>query len=649
MNLPPAASSGQIDSSAAFDRRLPALWRERQRFVILDSAFDGGRRFLLWWQAWQRDPHRCAQLHVISASPEIASGCAAAVHRDDDGTMRELAAELARSWPPVTPNVHRLAFERGRVQWLLMPLPLSEALRELTGEVDAFLLSADAQSNPVDPERPGGCAPCSNPPFTIEPRLAKALARLASPEATLNFDGPPTASNAESHRALRSAGFAPALPSSDSPADQDTSWRYAPGFVPRRSTSRNAKALPTGEAHDVLVIGGGLAGCAMAWALAEQGLRSTVFERCHGPALETSGNPAGLFHGIVNPQDGAHARFNRAAALEAQRAVSIALAGHGAQGSASGLLRLETAPMDVAAMRDRLARLHLPPAYVQVLSAQEASARCGWPLQHPAWWYPGGGWVQPGALARSFLERAGERTTLRANVRVDSLARGPKGWQLLDERGATLAEAEHVVLANAGDALRLLRPWMPPSTPDAWPMRAVRGQISIGRLDHMAGLRLPHVPVTGSGYLLPAFDNEVIFGATSQTDDHDPAVRNSDHLHNLAQLSRLSGVNLGPSADVLRGRTGWRWSTDDRLPVLGLVPDLAAAALVDDLEQPNNVPRLTGLHACTAFGSRGITWAALAAQVVAASISGAPLPIEASLRDCVDAARFVSRQSRRCA
>jgi tRNA 5-methylaminomethyl-2-thiouridine biosynthesis bifunctional protein len=53
------------------------------------------------------------------------------------------------------------------------------------------------------------------------------------------------------------------------------------------------------------------------------------------------------------------------------------------------------------------------------------------------------------------------------------------------------------------------------------------------------------------------------------------------------------------------------------------------------------------LHTCTAFGSRGITWAALAAQVVAASISGAPLPIEASLRNCVDAARFVSRRSRR--
>ena len=561
--------------------------------------------------------------------------------------MHELTTELTHAWPPITPNFHRLAFDGARVQWLLVPLPLGAALRELVGEVDAFWLGSDARPTPVEALPPGSLEPVPCSPLVIDPRLAKALARLAAPEATLAFDNPPAASDTESHRALRSAGFARAAPVPDSPADANALWRYQPGFTPRRSPSRRVRIQSKVTPSHVLVIGGGLAGCAVAWALAEEGVRSTVFERRHGPALETSGNPAGLFHGIVNPQDGAHARFNRAAALEAQRAVAIALASHGVQGSAAGLLRLETAPMDVAAMRDRLTCLQLPPSYVQVLSAQEASARCGWPVPHPAWWYPGGGWVQPGGLARSFLERAGERTTLRADVQVDSLARGPNGWQLLDERGATLAEAEHVVLANAGDALRLLRPWMPPSNPEVWPMKSVRGQISIGSLEGLAGLRLPHVPVTGSGYLLPALRDEVIFGATSQTDDDDATVRDSDHQRNLAQLSRLTGVDLGSRTADLRGRTGWRWGTDDRLPLLGPVPDLVAASLMNDLEQPRDVPRLAGLHACTAFGSRGITWAALAAQVVAASISGAPLPIEASLRDCVDAARFVSRRSRR--
>ena len=52
-------------------------------------------------------------------------------------------------------------------------------------------------------------------------------------------------------------------------------------------------------------------------------------------------------------------------------------------------------------------------------------------MQHPAWWYPGGGWVQPGGLARSFLERAGERTTLRADVQHASASdNGRWGWRL---------------------------------------------------------------------------------------------------------------------------------------------------------------------------------------------------------------------------
>jgi tRNA 5-methylaminomethyl-2-thiouridine biosynthesis bifunctional protein len=40
-------------------------------------------------------------------------------------------------------------------------------------------------------------------------------------------------------------------------------------------------------------------------------------------------------------------------------------------------------------------------------------------------------------------------------------------------------------------------------------------------------------------------------------------------------------------------------------------------------------------------------WAALAAQIAAASITGAPMPIEASLLDSVDAARFVVREAAR--
>jgi len=623
VTLAPTGSAEPVDSAASLCRLLSPEWQNRARFVVLDGVFAGGQHFLECWQAWQQDERRCDRLHVISVSQQFAL---------DADLAHPWSSALRDAWPTLTPNIHRLSFEDGRVQWLLVPLSLGAALRELVAEIDAFWLSRSEWGSD------NGCA--------FDPRLAKALARLAAAQATLSFDAQPATSAEDPSPALRPAGFMP-VPTQDAQhPSASTPWRYAPSYTPRRSIGPRAPEVRD-EAPQVLVVGGGLAGCAMAWALAEHGLRSMVFERHQAPALETSGNPAGLFHGIVNPQDGAHARFNRAAALEAHRAVSTALTSHAVQGSADGLLRRETASLNIDDMRDLLERLHLPPDYVQALSAQQASARCGWPLTHPAWWYPGGGWVQPGGLARSFVERAGALCTLRTDTQIDSLEQVNGGWRLLDAQSSTLAEAEHVVLANAGDALRLLRPFMPASQPDAWPMRAVRGQISIASRARLPGLTLPSMPVTGSGYLLPRLGDDVIFGATAQTDDEDASVRDADHCLNLHQLSRLCGVDLGSDTEGLRGRTGWRWSTDDRLPVLGGVPDLIAALTLPGLEQPRQVPRMAGLHACTAFGSRGITWAALSAQIVAASIARAPAPIEASLLDSVDAARFVSRRSRR--
>jgi tRNA 5-methylaminomethyl-2-thiouridine biosynthesis bifunctional protein len=49
----------------------------------------------------------------------------------------------------------------------------------------------------------------------------------------------------------------------------------------------------------------------------------------------------------------------------------------------------------------------------------------------------------------------------------------------------------------------------------------------------------------------------------------------------------------------------------------------------------------------TALGSRGITWAALGAQVIAAAISGAPSPVGTRLLDAIDPARFAMRRRQR--
>ena len=622
---PDSGAAPAADSTAL----LASLWHGRHRMVVFDDRFDGGLRFLACWQAWQRDPHRCAHLHVITASSAHAL-------QAPHPLLREAMPE---EWPAITPNLHRLAFDGGRVQWLLAPYATAAALRELVAHIDLFMLEGEAS----EPPQPALADPQASRQY------AKALARLAAPDAQLMLGNRTLAHNPRLRPALISAGFV-----ADSPPADGTRWRHAPTYIAKRGPARIAapgSVAAPGSQAPVLIVGAGLAGCAMAWALAEQGVDSLLIERRAAPAVEGSGNPAGIFHGAVHAQDGAHARFNRAAALEAQRAVATAIDRHGAAGGITGLLRLDDGehplPAEVDGRRALLAALGLPSNHVQALTAVEASTLSGLPLHRDAWWYPGGGWAHPAGLARAFLARAGTRCRLLTHCSVAALATGPAGWQLLDADGAVLATSPIAVLANAGDAQRLLRPWLGDADPDAWPVSRIRGQISWTPADGVAGFALPHVPLAGSGYLLPVVDGQAIFGATSQRDDEDASVRESDHRINLARLIRLLG--FGPNIDVsrLQGRTQWRWSADDRLPLLGAVPDLAAARALPRLEQPAQVPRLQGLYACTAFGSRGITWAALAAQTVAAVICGTPLPIEASLFDAVDAARFVSRRSRR--
>ena len=595
---------------------LPERWQRRDRFVVLETGFGLGNNFLATWQAWRDDPQRCERLVFISidAHPLTRDELARA-HLASP--LSELSAELHQAWPPLTPNLHTLNFDRGRVQLMLAFGDVQAWLPELVANVDAFYLD--------------GFAPDRNPRMW-DARVCKALSRLAAPGATLATW---TAAHAlRGH--LTTAGFEVRLAQGTGGKRDITLARYAPAFTPRRAVARTTVARDV-EPH-ALIIGAGLAGCAAASALSEQGWRSTVFDRHAEIASEASGNPAGLFHGIVNAQDGVHARFNRAAALHAQQAVKTALHAHGVRGAVNGLLRLETSA-SVVQMQATLAKLGLSREYVEAFDADHASERAGLRVPHPAWFYPGGGWVHPAGLARAWLERAAPRVTLRLGIDVHTLRRIATGWRLLDASGATLVEATTVVLASAGAALELLDFRDQP----AWPIERVRGQLS---MLPATALRLPHVPVAGGGYLLPEVAGQAVFGSTAQRGDSDPSVRDGDHAANLAQLARLTDQNVEMiNGTDIEGRTAWRWSAVDRLPLIGAVPDPASTA--ERLDQPRFVPRLPGLFVFTALGSRGITWSALGARVLAASITGAPMPMEASLLDAVDPARFVSRAARR--
>jgi tRNA 5-methylaminomethyl-2-thiouridine biosynthesis bifunctional protein len=173
-------------------------------------------------------------------------------------------------------------------------------------------------------------------------------------------------------------------------------------------------------------------------------------------------------------------------------------------------------------------------------------------------------------------------------------------------------------------------------------MASVRGQVTLLPGDAIA--TRPTLPLAGNGTLIPLPDGRLLAGATWHPGDDDTAVRAQDHAHNLAQMQRLLGgamrADVEPSS--FDGRVAFRCATADRLPIIGPLP--AADAPVRD--QLRHIARAEGLYALTALGSRGITLAPLAGEILASWITGAPMPVEASLLDAIDPARGLLRHIR---
>lgn len=613
---------------------LASRWRGRERFVVLETGFGLGNNFLATWAAWRADPERCRQLHFLSIeSTPPSQADVGAVTRDE--SLAPLAAELAARWPPLTWNLHRLRFDEGRVELLLAFGDVAVWLPQLVARVDAFFLD--------------GFAPARNPAMW-DARLFKAMARLAEPDATAA-----TWTAARAVRdGLRSAGFTvEGAPGSGGKRDI-TRARFAPRFTPRHaprqamlaaaSMDRSAITAQPAAARPIVIVGAGLAGCALASALAERGRASLLLERHDAIALEGSGNAAGLFHGVVHRSDGRHARFHRAAAFAASDVVREAIDKDGTRGAVSGVLRIEERAAGSAALQATIDALGLPADYVRALDAAAASRLAGVPISVPAWHYPQGGWVDPRGLARAALARAGRMAELRLGRAVASLRHGVGGWLLVDDSANVLATADVVVLCNAGAAFDLLRG-------ARWPVEPQRGQLSAIAAARLPAGAIPHLPVSGAGYVLPAIDGTVWFGASAQWDDSDDAVRDSDHARNLQRLARLVALPTAPRLEDLEGRTAFRWQSRDRLPIIGAVPAALAgfdfgAPASGRLDQPRLVERAPGLFVFTALGSRGIASAALGAQLLAAAITGAPAPVEADLVDAVDPARFLVRRFR---
>lgn len=354
---------------------------------------------------------------------------------------------------------------------------------------------------------------------------------------------------------------------------------------------------------DVLVLGGGVIGCAAALALRDRGLAVSVVDR-GAPVSEASAAAAGILgaqleaHGpgpladVLAEGRGLWRAF--AEALGARSGVELGYREDGALVVCAGEAELEAAAG--ASAWQRAAGLPVERLDAAALRACEpALGEAAGAIR-----FGGDGQVDPRRLGRALeiaCARAGV-TFVSAQARRVLLDGGRALGAELD--GARVSAGHVVVACGAWSALLEgagLRP-------DA--VRPVRGQILV-----LEALPPPlrHVVFGDGGYLVPRADGRILVGSTEERVGFVKAVT----AGGLARLAARA-VRLVPALEGARAVDAWcglRPESADGLPLVGATP-------------------IAGLHVASGHYRNGILLAPLTAAWIAAGVLGERLPAHAA-------------------
>ncbi|HUR90795.1 MAG TPA: tRNA (5-methylaminomethyl-2-thiouridine)(34)-methyltransferase MnmD [Ramlibacter sp.] len=267
---------------------LPAAWAGRAQWRVLETGFGLGLNFLAVWRAWKDDPQRPHMLHFVSVEAWPVSSDDLVRSASAYGELLPLARELATQWFDMTPGVHRLSFEKGRVLLTLHVRDAREMLRSEPFTADSVFLDG------FDPQR--------NPEIW-HPHTMKAVARhchRGTRLATWTAAG-------EVRRALQSCGFIVEKADGLPPKRHCTRAVFDPHWTPKGLRDERVT-----DAADAIVVGAGLAGAAVAASLARRGWRVTVVDAAQAPAAGASGLPVGLLAPHASPDDNLLSRLSRA-------------------------------------------------------------------------------------------------------------------------------------------------------------------------------------------------------------------------------------------------------------------------------------------------------------------------------------------------
>ena len=162
------------------------------------------------------------------------------------------------------------------------------------------------------------------------------------------------------------------------------------------------------------------------------------------------------------------------------------------------------------------------------------------------------------------------------------------------------------------------------------------------------------VVVDHAGYLIPAVNGVHHCGASYVRDDCDNRPRQSEDMDNLEKLEQHLPALKIADRNILGNHAAIRYTTPDRLPYIGPVPDESGyRKTFSDLSHGRHwqlydpAPVIPGLYVASTFASRGFTSTALCAEILASMVNNEPLPVSRSIMNAVHPARYLIRELKR--
>ena len=608
---------------------LPAAWASKPQWCVLETGFGLGLNFLVTWLAWKTDPLRPRMLHFISTEAYPTSAGDILRGASAHPSLFPLAMQLTAQLYGLLPGFHRFAFEDGHVLLTLCIGDAKAMLRQQQFRADSVYLD--------------GFSPAKNPEIW-DVHTLKAVARCCtrgSRVATWTV-------SRQVRNALAEAGFVIRKTPGTPPKRDNLQGEYNPAWEPKRPSHTAVLSLPR-QASSCIVIGAGLAGAAAAASLARRGWQVLVLDTANTPASGASALPAGLLAPHFSPDDSPLSRLSRSGVRMTLQQAMLLLQPDRDWGL-TGVLQhrlVDESGNGNASIRKDPQPLRQPDSWQGFESAgddwvtaatTDQLAKAGLCAPAQALHFPQAGWMKPASFVKTWLKTPG--ITWTGGTKVERLASCSRGWQALDDQGRVVGQACLVVIASAIDSARLsdglaLGGGDQAKNTARLALQPIRGQVSWG-LHAQTHTQTAHdtvrtaplfsapLPINGHGSLIPEVPSDGglawFTGATYEREAMKPGTTISDHQANFRRLQVLHPEAAAQLAKAfannkISGWSGVRCATPGRLPVLGCIAANATGEI----------------WASTGMGSRGLTFAALCGELLAAELHEEPLPVELSL------------------